>query len=107
MVKIFSVEEIHYQKGLFRLVVDSEKLEFSNMRGSWYVLPARLLNLNYPTYLRMCRDLYGAIYDTSGGRKGTYWMPRFQNKEKANELAGILNKIINEVERAEKDLNFR
>lgn len=55
--------------------------------GSLNILPARLLNLTYPDYLRLCRDAYGAdLY----GREG-YSYPVF--KTKPTQLISLLKSI--------------
>lgn len=60
--------------------------------GSFNILPARLLNLTYPDYLRLCRGQFSAELC---GREG-YSYPRF-SKENGDRLVKILNKVANSI----------
>ena len=56
--------------------------------ASFNVIMARLFNLSYPDFLRMCRDTYGAVLK---GKKGfTYIM--FYDTKKCDALVKELNK---------------
>lgn len=60
--------------------------------GSFNILPARILNLSYPDYLRLCRGQFGA--DLCG--KQGYSYPLF-TKENGDRLIKILNKIAKQI----------
>ena len=54
-----------------------EKIPFERI-GSWNVLPARILGISYPEYLRYARDKYnGTLY----GKGQKYPIVKFDNQE--------------------------
>ncbi len=60
----------------------NQKLPFYN-RGSYNVLPARLLGISYAEYLRYARDKYnGIIY----GKGHKFPIVKFDNKQDCNLL---------------------
>ena len=71
----------------------------SIMKGSYNVMPARLLHLTYAQYLRYCRDRLGAELI---GKNHKYVMAYFNNDKNVNALIDLLNTrmayIINEKE---------
>ena len=71
----------------YRIVFDFEKMGATWTKGSYNIMPARLLGLSYANYLRMCRDFYGA---TLNG-EGLYITPRFPNSKKLDEFIKELN----------------
>lgn len=58
--------------------------------GSFNVFAARVMGLSYASYLRMCRDVYGAILT---GKNEKYPIAYFK-KENAEKLIKILNQRI-------------
>lgn len=93
-MKYYDIEEDCYNPSNYFLRPKYEKLRLHGTTGSYNILPARLLNLSYAEYLRMCRDVYGA--ELIG--KGTiYVVPYYDSKEKAREIAKMLDKRINEI----------
>lgn len=58
--KYFSLRETPYRPGWYVLEINFEELPQMNTTGSYGVLPARLMNISYPQYIRMCRDVLGA-----------------------------------------------
>lgn len=56
--------------------------------ASFNVIMARLFNLSYPDFLRMCRDKYGA---TLKGKRG-FTYPVFHNTKNCDALVRELNK---------------
>lgn len=93
-MKYYDIEESPYNLSKYFLRPKYEKLRLHGTTGSYNILPARLLNLSYAEYLRMCRDVYGA--ELIG--KGTiYVVPYYDSKEKAREIAKMLDKRIDEI----------
>lgn len=58
--KFFTYEESGYMPNWFIIRINFDKLPCYFTEGSFNILPARLMNLSYAQYLRMCRDLLGA-----------------------------------------------
>lgn len=58
--KYFSYRESPYHPGLYSITPNFELLPLKHSRGSYNILCARLMNLSYAQYLRMCRDILGA-----------------------------------------------
>lgn len=95
MKDYFIVEESVYNKGSFLVKIVHENLPLGeNIVGSCNVLAARVLSLNWIDYLRMCRDIYGAMIV---GKNEKYPVAYFKDKEKANELKVILNKRVSTI----------
>lgn len=86
----FTLEESPYNQGKYMIRVNIHNLPITFTDGSYNVLPARIMNLSYADYLRMCRDLYDA--DIVG--KQSFYPIAYFNKEneKARELVKVLNK---------------
>ena len=58
--KIFKYEESPYHPGMYMITVDHSKFYIKGAKGSCHIIQARVMNLSYAQYLRMCRDVYGA-----------------------------------------------
>ena len=58
--KIFYREESASHTGKYVIRADHEKFHLDRTDGSFNVIAARLMGLTYPSYLRMCRDCFGA-----------------------------------------------
>lgn len=56
----FGYDESPYNPGKYVIEIKHENLPLKGTRGSYNILCARLMNLSYPQYLRMCRDQFGA-----------------------------------------------
>ena len=56
----FICEETPYYPGKYIVRPVHCNLPLTYTEGSYNLLAARLMNLGYADYLRMCRDLYGA-----------------------------------------------
>lgn len=65
--------------------------------GSFNVFLARLMDLSFPDFLRMCRDKYGA---TLVGKEG-YSYPIWDDKSKYGELLIELNSRLSKIIRKE------
>lgn len=72
--------------------------------GSFSVVFSRILGLSYPDYLRAVRDLYGGRIV---GKYHKYPTVYFQTKEKAIELALLLEKNFSFFMKRERDNNDR
>ena len=90
----FNYEESPIQKGKYIILPNHSKLPLKGTNGSYAVLAARLMNLGYADYLRMCRDLYGAeIY----GKNNYYPIAYFNLTDELKALVNILNQRAREV----------
>ena len=90
---IFSIDEHMHYKGQYKMHIAMEAYDEMCSEGpvnaSFNTLAARLLCMDYPSFLRMIRQDYGAELH---GKTGKYISYSFTNKTKANELAKELNK---------------
>lgn len=64
-------------------------LPLTSTKGSFNILAARIMNLSYASYLRMCRDLYGAEII---GKNHRYCVAYFESQRAAQPLIDELNK---------------
>lgn len=88
--KYFISEESPYHPGKFIVRPVHDNLPLTRTIGSYNILAARLLNLSYANYLRMCRDLYGAEII---GKNHLYPVAYFNGEtEELKELIKLLNK---------------
>lgn len=74
----------------YMIRVNHEALGCTYTEGSYNVLCARLLGLDYPTYLRYCRDVFGAELIGKGCR---YIYPVFNKDSLTRQLVKTLNAI--------------
>lgn len=87
-MNFFEVEKSPYnEKYIIRPIHDN--LPLGTVYGSCNVIAARIMNLSWPQYLIMCRELYGA---TLIGKNTKYPVALFETEEKAQKLCSILNK---------------
>lgn len=86
-VKCFIRDESasHPGKWIVRPVLDSFHLDSTS--GSFNVICARLFNLDYPQYLRMCRDCFGAEII---GKNSMYPVAYFK---RSNELDALIDNL--------------
>ena len=91
MSKIYFIcEETPYHPGKYMVRLVHENLPLTYTKGSYNLLAARLMNLSYANYLRMCRDLYGAEIV---GKNCMYPIAYFNGEtDKMKELVKMLNK---------------
>lgn len=90
MTQYFKVDQINKT---YLVVVIKDKLPFTCVSGSFNVLGARVLGLNYSDYLRLARDTYHA---TLKGQSG--WIhPFFLEEKDALIFCGILNRQLNQI----------
>lgn len=99
--RYFISEESPYNPGKYIILPVHGNLPITHTEGSYAILAARLLNLSYPNYLRMCRDIYGA--EIIG--KGHLYPIAFFNGE-TKELKELINLLNKNVERIKKEFNY-
>lgn len=87
-VKCFIRDESasHPGKWIVRPVLDNFHLDSTS--GSFNIICARLFNLDYPQYLRMCRDCFGAEII---GKNSMYPVAYFKRSKELDALIDILN----------------
>ena len=84
----FFYEESPYNPGKYVISLNHDNMPLFFLRGSYNLLPARLLNLSYPQYLRMCRDLIGAEIIGKGHK---YPVAYFKKDKLLFQLVKLLN----------------
>ena len=87
-VKCFIKDESvsHPGKWIVRPVFENFHLDSTS--GSFNVICARLFNLDYPQYLRMCRDCFGAEII---GKNSMYPVAYFKRSKELDALIDNLN----------------
>lgn len=94
MGKCFKVDESIACPNHFMITVNHEEFYIKHTLGSCNVISARVMNLSYASYLRMCRDKFKAeIY----GKGSKYPIAYFKDKENANSLVKILNEYADRI----------
>lgn len=89
MVKYFTIE-IHPKKpDKCQIKINFDKFKNISTKGSFNVLPARLMGISYANYCRMCRDIFDAEII---GKNELYPKVYFNNDRGLNLLLSILNK---------------
>lgn len=86
--KIFSVEESPYHPGKYIIRPKYEDFLLNSTEGSYNVICARLFNLSYIDYLRMCRDCFGAEII---GKNSLYPVAYFKRSNELTALVELLN----------------
>lgn len=84
----FIYEESPYNPGKYVIGLRHENMPLTYTTGSYNLLAARLLNLTYPQYLRMCRDLIGAEIIGKGHK---YPIAYFKKDKLLFQLVKLLN----------------
>lgn len=91
-MKKFQLVESPYNQGKYIIKANPEALGIECIgKGSYNVLPARVCNLSFPQYLKMCRDVYGAEII---GKEQLYPTAYFNNDSKSKKLVDLLNSLI-------------
>lgn len=86
------VDSIPGTTNKYSIYIDIMKLPFpTGTTGSYAILPARLLGLSYPDYLRFCRDELGALVI---GKKMKYPVVYFPMSNELLALQKLLEKRI-------------
>lgn len=90
MGKYFSLEPAPHFSGKYLIVMNQEEMPFPHgTRGSYTVMPARVMGLSYPDYLRYVRDKLGAELI---GKKSKYISVYFEYTDEVKMLVKLLNK---------------
>lgn len=94
MIKIeyFTLEESPYRPGRYTIRINFDKLPHMTTTGSYNILFARLMNLSYAQYLRMCRDLLGAEIT---GKNSLYPVAYFTKTIHVVSFVRLLNSRMN------------
>lgn len=87
-MKIFTLSESLYHPGKYAINFNLEAFKCYYTKGSYNVMMARVMGLNYASYLRMCRDLFGAEIH---GKNSYYPVAYFSSKLSAKPLLDNLN----------------
>jgi hypothetical protein len=87
--KIFYYEESPYHPGKYIITVHHDQFYCNGLPfgGSYHILQARVMNLSYAQYLRMCRDLFGAEII---GKKSMYPVAYFS---KINLVSAVIDQL--------------
>ena len=92
-VEYFTLEESPYRPGKYTIRINFDKFPSQlSTSGSFNLLPARLLNLSYPQYLRFCRDMVGGEIV---GKKSIYPVAYFDKTMTTNAFVRLLNSRMN------------
>ena len=90
MEKCFYFDESPIYTNKYILRLNYDKFLFpTGTKGSFNVMPARVLSLSYADYLRYARDRLGAELIGKGTR---YVMPYFDRNETTDAFVRLLNK---------------
>lgn len=91
--KYFGYSESAFYPGKYTIdILDYEGLHLNHTTGSYNVFFARLLDMSYATWLRFCRDMFGAELV---GKNSLYVVPYFKKDEKLVTLVSMLNSQAN------------
>lgn len=88
----FKIEESPYNPGKYSIAINFDKLPPMYTSGSYKILFARLMNLTYAQYIRMCRDVFGAEII---GKGALYPAIYFSKTRELVELVRLLNNRMN------------
>lgn len=95
-MKYFKAEESMAYSGKYILVPIHDKLPLTYTAGSYNILAARLLNLEYADYLRYCRD---AVAAELVGKNSYYVVPYFSDLTKLNQLIKELDNRVDMIKK--------
>lgn len=87
-VKVFYRDESASYPGKWMIRADLEKFHLDFTEGSFNIIEARLMNLSYANYLRMCRDCFGAEII---GKNSVYPVAYFKRSKELDALIDNLN----------------
>lgn len=88
----FTLEESASQPGKYTIAIDFDKLGTMRTTGSFNLLFARLMNMEYARYLRFCRDVVGAEIV---GKGRAYPVAYFRKTINTNVFIRLLNSRMN------------
>ncbi len=87
-VKVFYRDESASYPGKYIIKANLEAFHLDYTEGSFNVIQARLMNLSYADYLRMCRDCFGAEII---GKNSVYPVAYFKRSKELDALIDNLN----------------
>lgn len=87
-VKVFYRDESASYPGKYTIRADLDKFYLQHTKGSYHIIQARLFGIGYASYLRMCRDVYGAEIIGKGNK---YPVAYFKLSNELNALIEQLN----------------
>ena len=93
--KIFYFREYEGEPNRYTLTIDydlAHEFYIKSTEGSYNILFARVLNMDYPTFLRFCRDVGGAELI---GKNSLYVYPVFKKTSEAIQILDMLNAQMN------------
>lgn len=93
-VKCFIKDESLAHPGKWRILPVHDNFHLDSTNGSFNVICARLFNLEYADYLRMCRDCFGAEII---GKDSNYPVAYFKRSKEFDTLVDLLNARANMV----------
>jgi hypothetical protein len=88
--RVFYYEESPYHPGKYMISVHHDQFHCYGLKkaGSYHILQARVMNLSYAQYLRMCRDMFGAEII---GKKSMFPVAYFSSLNMVHKLLDELN----------------
>lgn len=87
-IEYFFVEESMSMPGYYFIKANHELLHLERTLGSYNLLQARLFEISYADYLRLCRDSFGAKII---GKNTYYPVAYFKDKLMVNGVKDLLN----------------
>ena len=87
-VKVFYRDESASYPGKYLIRANLDAFHLDCTEGSFNVIQARLFNLTYANYLRMCRDCFGAEII---GKNSKYPVAYFKRSKELDALIDNLN----------------
>ena len=87
----FVLDNSPLQENKYILRPNYPLLPLKGTKGSYNILAARLMNLSYANFLRMCRDIYGAEII---GKNSLYPVAYFSEYKLGQSLVNELNKRV-------------
>lgn len=96
MKEYYFVEKSPTKENFYVIHLDFELFgdKLQTTQGSYGVLAARILGLNYPDYVRLCINNYDAV---AVGKNSLYTSLFFSSLAKANELKDVLNNRLKDI----------
>ena len=91
---IFSLDSSPVNEGTYVIRINHNDFFIKGTTGSCNVIMARLFNVSFPDFLRLCRDEFGAELV---GKNTLYPVPYFKQKALAQLLCDNLNARANTV----------
>lgn len=87
-VKVFELDESGYQPNKYILLFHPDQFHCESTTGSFALMAARLLNISYADYCRLCRDVLGAEIV---GKGSMYPIVYFKKNQETLMFVRLLN----------------